>query len=426
LTLKFSKNAPNLGQPPETILNMGGVKMPLTDIQIKNLKPAEKSVRVFDGNGLYLEVSPAGGKLFRFKYRFNGKGKTLSLGKYPDVSLSDARKAHQKAREQLAAGIDPSALKREQKLKQTKTFEVVATEWWQTQRPKWTDDYANTVWRRLENDILPWLKNRPIDELTTAELLAALRRVESRGAIDSAHRICQYLNNIGIYSVACGYIQNNPANNLVKALKQTLKRPMAAITEPKQIKILLKAIDEFEGSFIVKQALRIAPLVFVRPGELRMALWGEIDLEEGLWIIPSAKMKMRRDHIVPLSRQAIEILDELRPLTGNGTYVFPSVRTNARPISENTINAALRRMGYSKDEMTGHGFRTMASTRLHELGWKSEIIEFQLAHADKNKIRGVYNRAEYLEDRKKMMQAWADYLESLKTGADVISFRGAS
>jgi integrase len=402
---------------------MGGVKMPLTDTQIKNLKPSEKPLRVFDGNGLYLEVSPAGGKLFRYKYRFNGKYKTFSIGKYPDVSLSDARKAHQNAREQLAAGFDPSAVKREQKLKQTKTFETVATEWWKTQRPKWTNDYAKTVWRRIESDMLPWLKNRPIDELTTAELLAALRRVESRGAIDTAHRICQYLNNIGIYSVACGYIQNNPANNLVKALKQTLKRPMAAITEPKQIKILLKAIDEFEGSFIVRQALRIAPLVFVRPGELRMAMWEEIDLKESLWTIPSAKMKMRRDHIVPLSRQAVEILEELRPLTGAGIYVFPSVRTNARPMSENTINAALRRMDYSKDEMTGHGFRTMASTRLHEMGWRSEIIEFQLAHVDKNTVRGIYNRAEYLEERKQMMQSWADYLDGLKAGETVVSFQ---
>lgn len=397
--------------------------MPLTDTQIKNLKPSEKPLRVFDGNGLYLEVSPAGGKLFRYKYRFNGKYKTFSIGKYPDVSLSDARKAHQNAREQLAAGFDPSAVKREQKLKQTKTFETVATEWWKTQRPKWTNDYAKTVWRRIESDMLPWLKNRPIDELTTAELLAALRRVESRGAIDTAHRICQYLNNIGIYSVACGYIQNNPANNLVKALKQTLKRPMAAITEPKQIKILLKAIDEFEGSFIVRQALRIAPLVFVRPGELRMAMWEEIDLKESLWTIPSAKMKMRRDHIVPLSRQAVEILEELRPLTGAGIYVFPSVRTNARPMSENTINAALRRMDYSKDEMTGHGFRTMASTRLHEMGWRSEIIEFQLAHVDKNTVRGIYNRAEYLEERKQMMQSWADYLDGLKAGETVVSFQ---
>jgi integrase len=386
----------------------------VSDFQIKGMKPSEKPVRVFDGGGLYLEVSPAGGKLFRFKYRFNGKAKTFSIGKYPDISLADARKAHQKAREQLASGLDPSALKREQKLKQTKSFEKVATEWWQAQRPKWTKNYANTVWQRLENDILPWLKNRPIDEITTAELLAALRRVESRGAVDTAHRICQYLNNIGIYSVACGYIENNTANNLVKALKQTLKRPMAAITDPKQIKILLKAIDDFEGSFVVRQALSIAPLVFVRPGELRAAEWSEIDLGERLWTIPAEKMKMRRPHLVPLSHQAIEILKVLEPLTGSGRYVFPSIRTAARPMSENTINVALRRLGYSKDEMTGHGFRTMASTRLHEIGWKSEVIEMQLAHADKNKIRGTYNKAEYLDSRVAMMQAWADYLECLK------------
>jgi len=388
--------------------------MSLTDVQIKALKPSAKPVRAFDGNGLYLEVTPSGGKLWRYKYRFGGKAKLLSIGKYPDVSLSGARKKHQEAREQLAAGLDPSAFKREQKLKQTKTFETVATEWWRAQKPKWTEAYANTLWRRLKNDILPWLKNRPIDEITTAELLSALRRVESRGAVDTAHRICQYLNNIGIYSVACGYIENNPANNLVKALTQTLKRPMAAITEPKRIGALLKAIDDFEGSFVVKQALRIAPLVFVRPGELRSAEWSMINLDTAEWIIPAAKMKMRRDHIVPLSRQAVEILREIEPLTGRGRFVFPSIRTAARPMSENTINVALRRLGYSKDEMTGHGFRTMASTRLHEMGWKSEVIEMQLAHADKNKIRGIYNKAEYLDSRVAMMQAWADYLDFLK------------
>lgn len=395
----------------------------MTDVKIRGLKPAEKTYKVADAGGLYLEVTPGGSRLWRFKYRFGGKAKKLSMGKYPDVSLKAAREKHLEAKQMLADGKDPSAAKREAKLRQSKTFMVVATGWWRAQKPKWTEPYANTLWRRLENDILPWLKDRPIDEITTAELLTVLRRVESRGAIDTAHRLCQYLNNIGIYSVACGYIENNPANNLVKALTQTLKKPMAAITEPKKIHELLRAIDDFEGTFIVKQALRLAPYVFVRPGELRRAEWEEIDFDAAAWIIPAEKMKMRRDHVIPLSRQALEILREIEPVTGHGKYVFPSVRTNARPMSENTINVALRRLGYSKDEMTGHGFRTMASTQLHETGWKSEIIEFQLAHADKNKVRGIYNRAEYIEERQRMMQGWADYLDGLRVGAKVVSFQ---
>jgi len=392
--------------------------MALTDVQIRNVKPTDKPVRLYDGGGLYLEVSPAGGKLWRFKYRFNGKYKTYSIGKYPRTSLSQARDELQKAKKQLDNGIDPSAAKREQKLRQSKTFESVALEWWNAQKEKWTRGHAQTVWRRLELNALPWLKDKPINEISTAELLQALRRVESRGAIDTTRRTSQYLNNIFIYAVACGYTENNPAGNIVKALKVTTKKSMPAITEPALIKDLLKAIDGFQGSFVVKSALSFAPLVFVRPGELRQSEWSEFDLDAGLWTIPAKKMKMRRDHLVPLSSQALEILRELEPLTGDGKYVFPSVRTKARPMSENTLNVALRRLGYSKDKMVAHGFRTMASTRLHELGWKSDIIEFQLAHADKNKVRGIYNRAEYLEERKKMMQAWADYLDDLKKTAE--------
>lgn len=397
--------------------------MPLTDKKIRSLKPADKPYKVSDSGGLYLEITPNGSKLWRFKYRFNGKSKKLALGAYPTVGLAEARKKHLLAKEQLAGGGDPSAARRQEKIKQAKTFEAVAAEWWQAQQEKWTDEYGATLWRRLERDVLPWIKNRPIDEISTAELLSVLRRIEARGAVDTAHRICQYLNNIGIFAVACGYIENNPANGLVKALKQTLKRHMAALTEPKQVKGLLEAIGAFEGSFIVKQALRLAPLVFVRPGELRRAEWAEIDLDAALWVIPASKMKMGRDHIIPLSQQAIEILQELEPLTGHGRYVFPSIRSDSRPMSENTINAALRRMGYSKDEMTGHGFRTLASTWLHEMGWPSEIIEVQLAHVDKNKIRGTYNRALYLEQRTRMMQAWSDYLDGIKAGGEVIPMR---
>jgi len=388
--------------------------MALTDAQIRSLKPADKPARFFDSGGLYLEVSPAGGKLWRFKYRFNGKHKTYSIGKYPLTSLSEARDELQKAKKLLEKGIDPSASKRQSKFEQSKTFETVSREWWHAKRGKWSSGHASLVWSRLEKNVLPWLKSRPITEFTTRELLEVLRKVEGRGAIETARRIGQVLNQIFIYSVASGYCENNPASSLNQAVKERKVKNFAAITEPKQIKELLKAIDGFTGSFVVLSALKLAPFVFVRPGELRKAEWKEIDFDQSGWTIPAEKMKMRRPHIVPLSRQAIEILKALEPLTGSGRYVFPSIRTAARPMSENTINVALRRLGYSKDEMTGHGFRTMASTRLHEMGWKSEIIEMQLAHADTNKIRGTYNKAEYLDSRIEMMQAWSDYLDCLK------------
>lgn len=396
--------------------------MGLSDAQIRGLRPKEKQYKVSDGDGLYLHITPAGGKLWRFKYRFGGKEKSLSLGVYPDLKLADARKKHRQAREQLADGKDPAAAKRMEKFQQEKTFETVASEWWHKKYESWSKNHADLVWSRLEKNILPWMKNRPISDITTRELLDVLRKIEKRGAVETARRVGQVCNQIFIYAVASGYTDVNIAGSLNQALKERKVKSFPAITEPKQIKALLNAIDDFEGSFIVRQALRFAPLVFVRPGELRKAEWKNFDLDEGLWIIPADKMKMKRDHIVPLSRQALEILRELEPLTGGGRYVFPSVRTPSRPMSENTLNVALRRLGYSKEQMVAHGFRTMASTRLHETGWKSEVIEFQLAHVDKNKIRGTYNRAEYFADRKRMMQAWADYLDGLAAGVEIISF----
>jgi len=397
--------------------------VPLTDVRIRNLKPKDRSYKVFDGGGLYLEITPAGGKLWRFKYRFDGKHKTLSIGKYPLISLAEAREKHMEAKKLLEKGIDPSAAKREQRLKQAKTFEAMASEWWHAKKDKWSPDHASLVWRRLEVNVLPWLKSGPIAEMSTRELLEVLRRVEDRGAIETARRVGQILNQVFIFSVAAGYCENNPAGNLNQALKECRPKSFPAITEPEKIRELLLAIDSFSGSFIVRQALRLAPLVFVRPGELRKAEWTEIDLERALWTIPAEKMKKKRPHLVPLSRQAVEILKELQPLAGHGKYVFPSVRTNERPMSENTLNVALRRLGYSKDEMVAHGFRTMASTRLHEMGWPSHVIETQLAHVDRNSVRAVYNRAEYLEDRIRMMQAWADYLDALRVGTNVLPFR---
>ena len=400
--------------------------MALTNIKIRNLKPKEKPYRVFDGGGLYLEITPAGGKLWRYKYRYQGRHKTLALGKYPIVSLAEARKKHIQAKRLLSDGIDPSAVKHKEKLKVAKTLEVVASEWWRAKKDKWSKDHALLVWRRLESNVLPWLKDKPIGEVSSRELLDVLKRVEDRGAVETARRIGQILNQMFIFAIASGYCDNNPASNLNQALREVKHKSFPAITEPKKIRELLLAIDGFQGSFVVKQGLRLAPLVFVRPGELRKAEWLEIDLDQALWIIPAEKMKMKRPHIVPLSRQAIGILQELKPLTGEGKYVFPSVRSSDRPMSENTLNAALRRLGYTKDEMVAHGFRTMASTRLHEMGWPSHVIEAQLAHIDRNSVRAVYNKAEYLQERKKMMQAWADYLDALKKGAEVLPFRASA
>lgn len=395
----------------------------LTDLKIRNLKPRQKAYKVFDGGGLYMEITPAGGKLWRYKYRYQDKHKTLALGKYPVVTLSEARKKHLEAKRLLARGVDPSAEKRKEKLRNTKTLEVVAKEWWEAKRPKWSEDHASLTWRRLEVNVLPWLKDKPVMEITSRELLEVLKRVEARGAVETARRIGQILNQIFVFAIAAGYCENNPASNLNQALKEVKHRNFAAITDPKKVGELLRAMDAFEGSFIVKQALRLAPLVFVRPGELRKAEWQEIDLDQAMWTIPAEKMKKKRTHLVPLSRQAIAILQELKPLTGNGKYVFPSVRSNDRPISENTLNAALRRLGYTKNEMTAHGFRAMASTLLHELGWPSHVIEAQLAHIDRNATRAVYNKAEYIQERKKLMQAWADYLDALKENRKVVPLK---
>lgn len=385
----------------------------LTNVKIKGLKPKDKRYRVSDGNNLYLMILPSGGKVWRVRFTFAGKRKEISLGTYPEVSLKDARKKRLEIREQLAKGINPA-------MKEGNTFQAVASEWWKSRKEEWSKGHAALTWRRLEKNIFPWIGHRPVSEITSRELLEALRKIEARGAIETARRICQVCGQIFLYGVACGYCENNIANGLTTALKKQKPRNFAAITDPAKMRTLLRDIDAFEGHFVVKSALQLAPLVFVRPGELRKAEWKEIDLENAMWLIPAERMKKKRPHLVPLSRQAVKILKDLYPLTGHGTYVFPSVRTDARPISENTLNVALRRLGYSKEEMTAHGFRTMASTRLHEMGWKSEVIEKQLAHADKNKVRGVYNKAQYLDERKRMMQAWADYLDGLKRGAEVI------
>ncbi len=404
--------------------------MPLTDTAIRAAKPQVKASKLFDGGGLYLEVSPAGGKWWRWKYRYGGKEKRLSLGVYPDVSLKSSREKRDAARQQLAAGIDPGQARKAAKLAQAgaESFEAIAREWHAKFSPGWVASHGDRILQRFEKDLLPWLRNRPIVEIKAPELLSVLRRIESRGALETAHRVMQNCGQVFRYAVATGRAERDVTSDLRGALPPPKEKHLASIVEPKRIGALLRAMDSYEGFFVTKCALRFAPLVFVRPGELRKAQWPEIDLDKGEWRIPAERMKMREQHIVPLSRQAVEILRELDPLTNRGIsakpdaarYVFPGAQSRERPMSENAVLAALRRMGYTKDEMTGHGFRSMASTLLHEQGWNHQVIERQLAHAERNAVSAAYNFAEHLPERRKMMQAWADYLDALKASADVI------
>jgi integrase len=400
--------------------------MALTDIAVKNAKPGPKTTRLRDERGLYLEISPKGGKWWRFRYAFGGKANMLSLGVYPDVSLKDARERRDKARKLIANGIDPSEARKAGKVQtaaEAETFELITREWFAKFSANWSPGYAGDTIRRFEQNLFPWLGARPIAEITASELLAAIRRIEARGAVESAHRILQLTGQVFRYAVATGRAQRDISSDLKGAIPPAKEKHLASVTDPKEVTELLRVIETFKGSLVTFCALRLAPLVFVRPGELRQAEWTEIDIEKAEWRIAAEKMKMREQHIVPLSRQALGILREIHPLTGTGRYVFPSERTGARPMSENTVNAALRRLGYSREQMTGHGFRSMASTLLNELGFNPDWIERQLAHAERNSIRAAYNFAEHLPERRKMMQAWADYLDGLKSGAKVTPIR---
>lgn len=404
--------------------------MPLSDLAIKAAKPEDKPYKLTDGQGLYLYVT-RGSKSWRINYRYLGKQKTLTLGAYPSITLANARAKTLEAKAKLAEGIDPAALKAVQKAARfsagADTFEAIGHEWYAKKIPSWAPATASKVKRFLSNDLYPVIGKRPINEIRAADLLMVMRRVESRGALELAHRIREYAGQIFRYAVATGRAERDPSGDLRGALPPVKSKHHASITEPRKIGELLRAIEGFTGSFVTKCALQLAPLVFVRPGELRHAEWSEIDFEASEWRISPEKMKMRDKHIVPLSRQSLEILDAIKPLTGHGKYIFPSIRTSKRPMSENTINGALRRLGYDKDEMTGHGFRSMASTLLHEQGWPHEAIERQLAHTERNAVSAAYNYAQHLPKRREMMQHWADYLDAIKTGGKVINIsRGAN
>lgn len=398
--------------------------MALTDIQIRQAKPKEKQYRLAAGKGLYLLINPNGGKWWRVRYRLSRKQQELSVGIYPEVSLKEASQRRDDIRSQVAAGKDPGVERKIEKLNKhasaDSSFESVGREWFEKFSPDWSESHRSRALNRLEKDVYPWLGKKHINGISPAELLLVLRSIESRGAVDTAHRVKQLCGQIFRYAVSTGRAERDPSQDLKGALPRTKTKHFASITEPKAIGALLRAIGDYNGSAEVKTALKIAPYVFVRPGELRHAEWSEFDLDKAEWRIPADKMKMGVQHIVPLSEQVIALLKELQRLTGSGKYLFPSNRTKTRPISENTLNAALRRLGYSKEEMTSHGFRSMASTLLNEQGWNHDAIERQLAHAERNGVRASYNYAEYLTVRKEMMQSWADYLDSLAIGGTVI------
>lgn len=405
--------------------------MPLSDLTIKNRKPGAKPVKLSDEKGLFLLVSPAGGKWWRLKYRFGGKEKLLSLGTYPEVPLKDARQRRDDARKLLADGTDPGENRKTVKAAKSEraanSFEVIAREWFAKNSATWSENHGSRIIRRLERDIFPWIGGRPISDITAPKLLAVLRRIEDRGAVETAHRAHQNCGQVFRYAIATGRAERDPSPDLKGALPPVKQTHRAAITDPKAIAELLRAMDAYQGSFITKCALRLAPLLFVRPGELRKAEWAEIDLDKAEWNIPAERMKMREPHLVPLSIQAVEILRELHALTGGGRYVFPGARTNGRPMSDNAVLAALRRMGFAKDEMSGHGFRAMARTILDEvLQVRPDFIEHQLAHAVRDPNGRAYNRTAHLAERRKMMQQWADYLDTLKVGAQVIPLRANS
>lgn len=408
--------------------------MALTDTSIRQLKHsgAPTGDKLSDGGGMYLFVT-ATAKCWRMNYRFDGKQKTLALGIYPAVSLAQARQRREEARKLLAAAppVDPGRAKQDEKLTRAaaaaQTLEVVARQWLAKTAADRSSSTQHKVTVALENNIFPFLGKDPISNITPLDVLGAVQKMEARGAIDTAHRVKQICGQVFRYAVAAGLVERDVTADLKGALSAVPRAHFSAITEPKQAGALMRAIFDYNGFPAALAALKLAPLVFVRPGELRTAEWSEFDLDAAEWRIPASKMKMKVEHLVPLSGQAVAILRALHPLTSAGRYVFPSLRAKNACMSENTINAALRGMGYGKEVMTGHGFRAMARTIMDEvLGERVDLIEHQLAHAVKDTNGRAYNRTAHLPARRQMMQRWADYLDKLRAGADVIQLRGSA
>ena len=395
--------------------------MPLNDTYIRSLKPDLKPRKYFDGGGLFLFIPTSGSKLWRMAYRFNGKSKLLSFGEYPTVSLRDARARREEAKQLIAKDIDPSEHKRE--VRQAKidaernSFENIAREWHEIRMAEFSEKHQGTVMYRLETYIFPAIGKVGITKLETQDIMAVVKPLEQKGNYETSRRLLQIISQVFRYAVITGKAKHNIAADMRGALRPRKVTHRAALVEPEKVGQLLRDIDDYEGYFPLVCALKLAPLVFTRPTELRAAQWKEFDLEAAEWRIPAERMKMRQQHIVPLSEQALVVLRDLYAFTGGGKYLFPSTRTETRPIADATMLNALRRMGYQKHEMSVHGFRSIASTLLNELGFNRDWIERQLAHGERDEVRAAYNYAEYLPERRKMMQAWADYLTDLREKA---------
>jgi integrase len=393
--------------------------MPLTDVTVRTAKPRDKPYKLSDSGGLYVEVTPAGGKRWRWKYRIEGREKLLSMGVYPDVPLVLARVRRDDARKLLANGVDPSVHRQATKLAQAQvsanSFEVIGREWFAKHQSGWAISHSSKVIARLEKDVFPFIGSRPIAQIAASELLKVLQRIENRGALETAHKARVSCGQVFRYAIATGRTERDISADLRGALPPVRTKHMSSVTDPALVGPLLRMLHGYEGTLTVQCALKLAPLLFVRPGELRTARWVDIDLEKAEWRFRVSKT--HTDHVVPLASQAVAVLAEVRQLTGRGQFVFPSARSNSRPMSENTVNAALRRLGIPSDELTGHGFRAMARTILDEVhGFRIDLIEHQLAHAVRDPLGRAYNRTSHLPERRRMMQAWADYLDSLRIG----------
>jgi integrase len=421
-----------------------------SDLKLKAIRPGDPRKRISDGEGLYLLLFVNGGSHgWRFSYSFHGKRKLLSMGTYPATGLALARKKAEEARQTLAEGIDPSRKRKDTKaalraewaaeerlakgLPPLNSFEALARDWFEVRQDSWSPSYAQKIIERLERDVFPWLGKTPVANITPPLLLEVLRRIESRGVVETAHRALENCSQIFRYGMAIGLATTNPALGLKEALKRPRPAHFAAITEPGRLRQLLRACDAYAATHVVRAALKLQPMLLLRPGEFRGAEWSEIDLDQALWTVPPGRMKRQltgklngAPHLVPLPRQAVAVLRDLQPLTGGGKLVFRGERHHDRPMSDNTMNAALRAMGFAKDEMTAHGFRATARTILHErLGFSPDVIEAQLAHSVRDSLGRAYNRTEFIEQRRAMLQRWADYLDDLRSGATPLRHRKA-
>lgn len=401
--------------------------MPLTTLELRNAKPGETNQKLSDGGGLYLLVKPNGGRYWRLKYRFGGKEKLLAIGVFPETSLSAAREKREDARRLLASGVDPGAERKEEKrlqvFKSQNTFAAIGREWWEARKGAWSKSHTSATLNRLEKQLFPSLGTIPIADIEAPLLLDTIRTIEKRGALEVASKSLEVAGQVFRYAITTGRASRDPSRDLRGALQSREVRHYKALKES-ELPEFLEKLDAYDGNKLTQLAMRFLMLTFVRTGEMRGATWNEFDIEKAEWRIPAERMKMGAEHIVPLSRQALEVLDALRPLSGTREHLFPNEHDPRKFMSENTVLFALYRMGY-RGRATGHGFRATASTILNEHGFRPDVIERQLAHAERNKIRAAYHRSEYLPDRRKMMQHWADFLDAQRTDGKVLPMRRA-